>query len=157
MFTMEELLPLIEQTLASNQLFPLPVTGVSMMPTLKGGRDRVFLDRAEFPLRKRSLPLYRRDDGHFILHRIISAQPDGTYTCCGDHQWRKEPGVREDQIIALVVGFERKGKQYSVKHPGYRLWVWFWTACMPIRHFIFALQSRRKRLFKHLFGSKRAG
>ena len=146
--SMEELLPVMEEVWASGNTFRIPVTGMSMYPTLRHGRDQLMLSRPRGPLKKHDLPLYRRDNGQFILHRVVAVQPDGCYTCCGDHQWVREKDVRPDQIVALVTEICRKGRTFSTDHLGYRLWVRLWDAVLPIRKPIFKvlrLISRGKR------------
>lgn len=132
---MEELYPVIREILEADSAFSLTVTGTSMVPTLLGGRDQVTIRRPDRPLGKYDLPLYRRNNGQFILHRIVSVSSDGTYTCCGDHQWKREPGIRSEQIIGVVSAFCRKGKEYSVESRSYRAWVRFWVAVLPCRRF----------------------
>lgn len=132
---MADLLPLIQEAFAQGKDAPIPVTGTSMVPTLLGGRDRVRLSAPLDVLKKYDLPLYRRQNGQFILHRIVSVEKDGTYTCCGDHQWEKETGIRRDQILAVTVQIHRKGKDIPVSSFGYRLWVRFWVMVLPCRRF----------------------
>lgn len=135
-FSLEELEPLIREAFADGKGFWLPVTGTSNLPTLAPGRDEIILGRVDQPLRKRELPLYRRDSGQYVLHRIVSVQKDGTYSCCGDHQWVKEPGIRPDQIIGRVVRITRKGKSFSVDSAFYQAWVRIWVLLFPCRSFL---------------------
>ena len=134
-----ELFPEIRQTLEQGGQFRLRITGTSMVPTIRGGRDSVTLVRPPEKLQKNDLPLYRRRDGHFVLHRVVALAPDGTYTMCGDHQWKLEPGIRQDQIVALVQSIERKGRAFSVDNGHYRRWVRFWVWALPLRRFFFRL------------------
>ena len=57
---LEELLPVIEETLAAGGTVRLPITGTSMLPLLVAGRDTVVLARADTRLQTYDLPLYRR-------------------------------------------------------------------------------------------------
>lgn len=128
-----DLYPVISETLDAGGEVRLPVTGTSMYPTILGGRDQVTLVRPTEPLKKYDLPLYRRANGQFVLHRIISVQKDGTFTCCGDHQWKKEKGLRADQMLALTTQLTRKGKTFSAAHPRYVRWIRFWVLIRPLR------------------------
>ena len=139
--------PEIKALLEQGKPVCISFQGMSMSPTLRGGRDSVVLVRPEGKLRKYDLPLYRRDNGAFVMHRIISLGKDGTFTCCGDHQLQAEPGVRSDQIIALAVLLHRKGRDISVNSFGYRLWVRFWCALRPLRPFLFRFVSAFRKLF----------
>lgn len=133
----EEAYPLIVQTLASGAQVLLPASGHSMQPTLRQNRDSVILSAPPAVLRRCDLPLYRRDSGKLVLHRVVSVQPDGTYTMCGDHQFEKEAGIRHDQIVGLVTALHRKGRDVPVTSLRYRLWVRFWVRALPLRRFFF--------------------
>ena len=107
--------------------------GVSMLPMLRQELDSVVLSAVPEKLQKYELPLYQRDDGKYILHRIVEAGE--TYTCIGDNQFVAETGIRHDQMIALVTGFYRGETYHSVEEPGYRLYCRFWHYSRPVRHF----------------------
>ena len=105
-----------------------------MLPMIREGKDSVLLSPVTERLEKYDIPLYKRDNGKYILHRIVKA--DETFTCIGDNQFSYENGVREDQVIAVVTGFYRGEKFISVKNIGYRIYCRFWHYSRPLRHFI---------------------
>ncbi|MDO4300478.1 MAG: S24/S26 family peptidase [Clostridia bacterium] len=107
--------------------------GTSMLPTLHNDGDRVILKKFT-KLKKYDLPLYLRDNGQFVLHRVHKVNKDGTYNMCGDNQWHIEKNVRSDQIIGTVVKINRGGKTFSTNNPIYRLYVLFWVKIRPLRH-----------------------
>jgi hypothetical protein len=146
--SLAELEPLIREVFQSGQTFQLPVTGTSNLPTLSGSRDYVILDQVERPLRKCDLPLYQRDSGQYVLHRIVSVQKDGTFTCCGDNQWKKEAGLRPDQVVGVTVGLIRKGRAFTTRQIGYRLWVRTWVFLLPCRKTLFQIRHGLSKL-KH--------
>lgn len=154
-FTLAELEPLIREAFAAGKGFWLPVTGTSNLPTLSGGRDEIILGRVDQPLKKRDLPLYRRDSGQYVLHRIVSVQKDGTYTCCGDNQWTLEPGIRPDQVIGRVIQLTRKGKTFSDKNVLYRAWVWLWVLLLPCRRFLIRGGQSVNRVRRRIFSRKK--
>lgn len=129
----EELLPLILEQLEAGQTVKFAPYGVSMLPMLRQGVDTVVLAPVPEKLKKYDLPLYRRDNGKFVLHRIVRA--GDTYTCIGDNQFIYETGVRQDQLLALVIGFYRKDCYHSVRSPGYRFYCRLWHWSRPLRHF----------------------
>ena len=131
--TMEQLMPLIRECLTAGQTVRILPRGVSMLPMLRQGIDSVVLSAVPEKLQKYDLPLYQRDDGKYILHRIVGAGE--TYTCIGDNQFVAETGIRHDQMIALVTGFYRGETYHSVEEPGYRLYCRFWHYSRPVRHF----------------------
>lgn len=146
-----DLYPAISETLDAGGEVCLPVTGTSMYPTLLGGRDEITLIRPTRPLKKYDLPLYRRSSGQFVLHRIIAVKKDGTYTCCGDHQWKKEKGLLPEQMLALTVRLARKGKTISTDEPKYVRWVRFWVLIRPLRAVYYTVAARFSRLKHRLF------
>lgn len=130
---LEFLMPLIQESLAAGKTVRFSPRGISMLPMLRQGIDSVILSPLPEKLSKYDLPLYQRDDGHYILHRIVSAGE--TYTCIGDNQFVLEHGVRHDQMIALVTAFTRGGREIAVTDPVYRLYCRFWHYSRTLRHF----------------------
>lgn len=130
---MEELVPLIREALSAGQTVRLSPRGTSMLPMLRQGIDSVELSPVPENLKKYDLPLYRRENGKYVLHRIVDA--GCTYTCMGDNQFKPEPGLHRDQMIALVTAFYRGEKKYSVSDPGYRLYCRIWHHSRPLRRF----------------------
>lgn len=128
---MEELAPLLRMQLENGGTARLAVTGYSMMPMLINHRDFVSLAAPEGPLKKGDIVLYLRADGRYVLHRIIDLT--GTeYTCCGDNQAERE-AVRQEQILAVVTGFVRKGKYHAVDEIGYQLYTGLWVGGFRLR------------------------
>lgn len=121
--------------------------GASMLPMLSNDGDRVEIKKATEPLKKYDLPLYRRVDGQFVLHRVVKKPENGVYTMCGDNQWQLERGINHSQIVGVVTAFERKGKKYTVDNVGYRVYCRVWVAIMPLRHLFFGGLNRVKRVF----------
>lgn len=130
---MEDLVPLFLERLEAGQQVRFSPMGTSMLPMLREERDSVVLSPVPQRLRKYDLPLYQRDNGAYILHRVAAVGE--TYTCIGDNQFVYEHGVRPDQVIAVVTGFRRKGRDHTVAEPGYRLYCRLWHYSRPLRHF----------------------
>lgn len=131
---LKQLLPLIQERLAMGQSVRFSPRGSSMLPMLRQGIDSVVLSPVPDRLKKYDLPLYRRADGQFVLHRIVKT--GDSYTCLGDNQFQLEHGVQPQQMIAMVTAFYRGKKRYSVKHPLYWLYCRFWYYSRGIRRFI---------------------
>ena len=144
---MEELAKLLSLQMESGGLARLVVTGSSMYPTLRHRKDAVFLRPVEGTLKRGDLILYRRANGQFVLHRIVTRPKNGAFICSGDNQWEKE-AVDATQVIAVVDGFVRKGKIYQENHAGYRLWVAVWLLLFPVRRPILALRRCLGRVRK---------
>lgn len=121
------------ERLESDQQVRFSPRGSSMLPMLRQNVDSVVLSPLPEKLKKYDLPLYRRENGKYVLHRIVDA--GDTYTCIGDNQFAEEHGLRREQMIALVVGFYRGDTYHSVNESGYWLYCRFWHYSRPIRHF----------------------
>ena len=104
-----------------------------MLPMLRHGTDSVELSPVSGTLKKYDLPLYRRDDGSYVLHRVVAVGQ--TYTCMGDNQFVPEANLRQDQMIAVVTAFSRDGRSISVMDPRYQLYCRVWHYSRPLRHF----------------------
>lgn len=129
---MEQVAELIRLQLSHDGVANLTVTGSSMMPMLHNRRDTVMLSKLTAMPRRGDVILYQRENGSYILHRVVK-KPDGTScVCCGDNQWREEK-VPLDRIVAVVTGFRRNGKKYDVTHRGYRSYVLLWIGLFPVR------------------------
>ena len=130
---LDALMPLIRERLEAGQTVRFSPMGISMLPMLRQGKDSVVLSPVPEKLKKYDLPLYRRPDGQYVLHRI--AEVGDTYTCIGDNQFRMEPGVEHGQILALVTAFYRGERKWEVTSPLYRLYCRFWHYSRPLRRF----------------------
>lgn len=124
-------MPLMAETLAAGRSVRLSPRGVSMLPMLRQGRDSVVLSPITGRLKRYDLPLYRRDNGQYVLHRVVRAGE--SYTCMGDNQFVPEPGLRHEQMLAVVTAFTRGGREYSTANVGYRLYCRVWCAVRPVR------------------------
>lgn len=133
---MPALLALLEET----ETVPLVISGSSMTPFLVHGRDTVYLSKVTAPLKRGDMILYRRDSGAYILHRIFQSEGD-TYTLVGDAQTLLEPGIRADQVLAVVTAVRRKGKLLK---QGSFWWNFFgkvWIRMVPLRPAVRAVYS----------------
>lgn len=125
---MIDLLPFIEEAFAKGETFTIPITGTSMLPLLVEGRDRVTLikppcdDDGRACLDVGDLPLYRRRDGAFVLHRVVGIDK-GTYIMCGDNQFVLERNIEPEQIIGVVCRIKRDEADFPVTDERYRKYV----------------------------------
>lgn len=122
---------------------PVPVVGTSMCPFLHPG-DTVYLELPRRSLKKGDIVLFSREDGRYILHRIVGLVPEGEYLLLGDNQTRPEP-VRPERIHAIAGAVCRNGKKLT---PGSALW-WFyahpWRLLAPCRPRIAKIREIGKR------------
>lgn len=143
---LDNLMPLFRERLAAGQKVQFSPRGISMLPMLRQGKDSVILSPLPENLRKYDIPLYQREDGKYILHRIVEVGE--TYTCIGDNQYQYEPGIRREQMIAVVTAFTRGDREISVEHPVYRAYCTLWHRSRGIRYFLLRLKNKLRRMLK---------
>ena len=131
--SMEVLAPLMVERLAAGQSVRFSPKGISMLPMLRQGRDSVVLSPLPEQLKRYDIPLYRRPDGGYVLHRIVEVGE--TFTCLGDNQFVPEPGIAKEQMIGIVTGFYREEKFHDVQEWGYRLYSRVWYHSRHLRRF----------------------
>lgn len=121
--SLDSIMPLIKEQLALGESVKFSPKGVSMLPMLRQGVDSVVISPLPQQLKKYDIPLYQRDNGQYVLHRIVSVE-NGCYTCIGDNQYSFEKSVRRDQLIGVVTAFYRGQSCHKTDEFGYGI-----TAC----------------------------
>ena len=129
--SLEDLEPIIREKLNNGGTVQIPITGTSMLPLLVQGRDSVILAPAD-EVKIGDIIFYKRDDGHFVLHRIIDKDENG-YILCGDNQWIKEYGIADRHITGVVVEIILDGNVVKVDSEKYLKYCKRWQQLMPIR------------------------
>ena len=119
--------------------------GDSMKPLIRQGRDILEITkRPDGRLQKYDIPLYKVGD-KYILHRILRVR-ESDYIVAGDHNYRKEL-VTESQIIGILTGLTRDGKQRNLSGWKYRLYLFIWCDLYPIRAMILFLLTIPRRVW----------
>ena len=122
-----------------------PITGTSMLPLLKEGRDLVELEScSQERLKKGDVVLYKKNDGTLVLHRIIKTENREFFTVLGDHQFKNAERVNKNQIIAVACGFFIKGRYVTEKTRWYRMYKKIWLCNLNFRRIILAVLSLKK-------------
>lgn len=138
-------------------------TGISMMPLLRQHRDLLIIaPKPEGRLRRWDVPLYKRDNGQYVMHRVLWVRKND-YVMCGDNQWRPEFGIQDRHIIGVLEAVNRDGKILPVRqteeHPKvplkYRIYVFLWCFFYPVRAVLvyfeykyYRLKFRLRQLFR---------
>ena len=122
--------------------------GDSMLPMIRQGRDLLVIRRQTGRLKKYDVPLYRRDSGQYVLHRILKVR-ENDYVICGDNRWHRETGITDQHILGVLTAIIRDGKEIPATDPRYRLYVHLWCDLFPLRAFLLrglhVLKRVRKR------------
>ena len=135
----------IERSIKELGYAVVPITGTSMLPLLKEGRDLVELEPcSQERLKKGDVVLYKKNDGTLVLHRIIKTENGEFFTVLGDHQFKNAERVNKNQIIAVARGFFIKGRYVNEKTQWYRLYKKIWLYNLNVRRIILAVLSLKK-------------
>ncbi len=146
---LKEIYPTIKEKIDNGGTVRLPITGISMRPLLIWGRDTVDIVKCE-NAKKGDIIFYLRDNGMFVLHRIVGQDENG-YILCGDNQWYLEHNIQDRHIIAVVKSITRKGKTFEVsKNLPYKIYSNIWMALLPVRKSIIPFVRKSKSSLKKI-------
>ncbi len=135
-------LAVIQTKLTEGHDVVLTVTGHSMRPLWRHRRDTITLTSCNpGQLRVGDIPLYRRENGQPVLHRIIKVDQN-SFDLCGDNQIQVEYHLPKSNVIGVVQSFTRNGKTYSCNHRGYQVYSWLWLGLRPWRRWILGALNR---------------
>ena len=109
--------------------------GDSMWPLIRQGRDLLVIERPKGRLKKYDVPLYKRESGQYVLHRVLRVR-ENDYVICGDNRWHRETGITDENIIGVLTAVIRDGKELPVTDLRYRLYAHLWCDLFPLRALI---------------------
>ncbi|MEE1017120.1 MAG: S24/S26 family peptidase [Ruminococcus sp.] len=118
--------------------------GDSMYPLIKP-RDLLVIKKITAPLKKNDIPLYKRDSGQYVLHRIVKIK-NGEYYICGDNRAFIERGITDRHIIGVLTDIVREGRTIPVNSPEFKSYV----KLLPLRRSIIRIKNKGGLLIKHL-------
>ena len=123
--------------------------GVSMLPLLRQGRDLFVVRKKDASERCciGDVVLYRRPPESYVLHRIAEVRPND-YVMLGDNCINREYGIKDEDILGVMTGFIRDGKEYSVTDKGYRAYSYIWLHTSQARIFCTRAVLRTKRMLR---------
>ena len=120
--------------------------GVSMLPLLREGRDLFTVRKKEAKRCKvGEVVLYRREPDQYVLHRIIKVRPKD-YVILGDNCINREYGITDNDILGVMIGFVRDGKEYSVEALWYRIYSFVWLHTAELRIVMKKCFEKMKRI-----------
>lgn len=121
--------------------------GNSMQPLLSHNENPVVLVPVTGRLQKGDVPFYKRENGQYVLHRIIRVRKE-SYDCCGDNQSAIEKGVTDQMIIAKMAGFYRGETYVSLNEAWVKRYAKRRMATRPFRRFFALVFLCFERLFQ---------
>lgn len=113
--------------------------GNSMYPLIRQGKDVLIIKKVNTRLKKMDIPLYKRESGQYVLHRIIKVN-ENDYVIRGDNTYYNETGIRDDQILGALSGVIREGKEISVNSLSYKIYSYFWYYTYYLRKLIIKIK-----------------
>ena len=124
----------IRVVLDSGGEFRMYPKGTSMLPLLRQNIDSVVLEKPKGALKRGDIAFYQRDNGAYVLHRVIRAKGD-SYIMCGDHQIIPEHGIEQQHIIGVVTRIYRGEKCLSLNGLRYKTYELLWRSFFVRRVF----------------------
>lgn len=134
-----------EEILARDGKLVYSNVGDSMLPLIRQGRDLLMIVPPAGRLKKYDIPLYKRDSGQYVLHRILAVR-DKDYVICGDNRWSREHGITDQHIIGVLTAIIRDGKEIPMSDWRLRFYAHLWCDLFPLRAFILRELHVLKRL-----------
>ena len=126
-------MPVLQELLAQGQSVSLTVTGESMSPFLRHGRDQIRLAAVASQPQRGDMVFFRRRNGQYIMHRVLRHLPDGNYAIIGDGQQQVEAPIAPEQIFAVVTQVCRKGVWIGPESFWWRFFAGPWLTLLPLR------------------------
>lgn len=147
----ESLFPVIIELIKNNQSAKITVTGNSMSPFLKEGRDNVELAAINFcEVRRGDIILIKRKCGYYVMHRVYKKEKDCFYIIGDAQQWIEGP-LFPEQLIAIVTKVIREGREISCNNLIWKFLSHFWLNLRRFRYAIIGIYGRMKHIGNIVF------
>ena len=130
----------LEQRLQEGKMVQFTPQGISMLPFINGGEDRVLV-RKEGKVDVGDIVLvnYRNT---YILHRIYAIEGT-TLVLMGDGNLEGNERVEASGVLGTVVGVV--SRQGRCRKPGK---AWLWRHSLPLRKYLLKLDRKWKKITK---------
>lgn len=118
-------------------------SGTSMEPLLYDHDTWVYILPLDRPLKVGDVPIFWRDDGCYVIHRVVGVGKDVYYTR-GDNCIDGEV-VPKERMLGRVVDIYRHGRCIHENDPLYRCYAALWV---PLRRFYRRVRRKLRRMIK---------
>lgn len=142
---LKDVWPIMKEVIDSGGEFTFLPHGTSMLPLIRQGEDRVVIAPAE-NIQQGDVVFYQRDNGQFVLHRIVKVK-NGGYVMCGDNQYFYEYGITDKHILAKMKAVIRDGETIDCNSKKYIKYV----KKLPFRRFMLKIKSVFRRIKNKIF------
>lgn len=126
----------------------ITVTGNSMYPFLRDGKDSVELTHVNYEnIRFGDILLVLQNDGVYIMHRLIRKRRNYFYLNGDAGRYREGP-LYAEQIVAGVIRVWRKDKEIKCSNPLWRGLSFIWFLLLPFRKYLIRSYGMFSRIVK---------
>jgi len=148
----ELIFPFVKEILSQGKLVRITVTGSSMYPFLREAIDSVELSGGCFSdLRKGDITLIKRENGQYILHRVLLVKADSFFIVGDAQQWVEGP-LYEKQLIAIASAIYRKDFRISCYGRLWRIASFLWLKLLPYRKPLITYFKKLRKIMKVALG-----
>lgn len=134
-----------EEVIEKHGVLVYTASGDSMLPFIREKRDILIIEKPKGRLKKYDVPLYKRDSGQYVLHRVIKVR-ENDYVICGDNRVNKEYGITDSHIIGVLKAVNRNGKMLYTDSKLYRIYIHIWCDFFFVRRLVVKTNSFLKRV-----------
>ena len=128
--------------------------GTSMMPLLRQRRDLMVIEKkGPERLHWLDVPLFKRDNGQYVLHRVMWVRKHD-YVLCGDNQWYLERGITDKHILGVLTQVDRDGKRLDMRSTKMRLYGLFQWLIYPLRAVLLIARLAPGAIYRRLLKRK---
>ncbi len=132
-----------EEYIEKNGSLTYTNVGSSMLPLLREGKDMFIVSKkTNGRCKVGDVVLFRRPSSQCVLHRIVEVRAND-YVILGDNCQNKEYGITDKDILGIMTGYIRNGKEHSTSEMGYRLYSFLWMKTAPLRIALKKLKNRQ--------------
>lgn len=126
----------MQKILEEGKTVPFVITGSSMSPFLAHKRDSVLVKKPDRDFEKGDIVFYQRENGQFVLHRIVKIDRVGNLFMAGDAQTVIEGPAARKSIFGVVVQAKRKGTWIQKGDFWWDFFAGMWIKILPFRRIV---------------------
>lgn len=129
----EDLAEEVRKLVSEGKNVTVTARGNSMNPVFRDRKDRITLSPCDKEkIKLRDVVLVRTMDGRYVIHRIIRKTGE-TIVLSGDGNVAITETALSTEIIALVTGYTRNGKERSCSSACWKAYSRLWMVLAPAR------------------------
>ena len=148
--SLEEVFSVVKEILRMEKSVRICLTGESMYPFIRNKLDIVELSQVTFPeIIVSDIVLVLRNDGQYVLHRVVHKNRNHFYINGDAQQWIEGP-LRDNQLIARMSAISR-GKKWISCHNFW--WIFLskiWVFLLPYRKHLFKILGYLAKINKYI-------